>query len=425
MKKIILFFAILIGITALAHPMPNSVIALDVHSKTISCELQLPLKELQFAVPYDVTENTKVVLEKHQEDLSKYIISHFSIIGSNGEKWDMKIDKMQISRSEQLATGKFEELIVNLSILPKNTDDIRNFAIQYDAIVHQVVTHKILVTIRNDWENGKIGENNTDIGTITTDFNTNKVPVFKVNLAKGSQWKGFKSMVILGMKHIAEGTDHLLFILVLLLSAPLIAQRGNWTQFGGTPYSLKRIFKIVTAFTIGHSITLIIGSFGWINPNSKIVEIVIAFSILVTAIHAIKPIFPNKELYVAAVFGLIHGMAFATVLKELNLETNKLVLSLLGFNIGIELMQLLVIILVMPWLMILSPFKIYKWVRIFGAILAAIAALAWMAERITGRGNIVSVYLLTNTHLFVWGIIGLALFSIVYFQVNKRNIQTQ
>lgn len=422
MKKLILFFVILSSTTLFAHPMPNSVIALDVNSKSINCELQLPLKELQFALPFDVTKNTNDLLKNHQHELSRYIFSHFNIQGSNGEKWSMTIKKMGLAKAEQTATGLYQELTVTILIQPNANDDIRTFTINYDAIVHQVVNHRILVTVRQDWENGQFGENNPEIGTIGIDIDNNKAFPFKVNLAKGSNWKGFKSMVNLGMKHISEGTDHLLFLLVLLLSAPLLSNGKKWTQTGGTKYSLIRILKITFAFTVGHSITLLIGTLGLLEIPSKPIEIVIAISILVTAIHAVKPIFAHKEIYIACGFGLIHGLAFATILSDLNLETNKLILSLLGFNIGIELMQLFVTILVMPWLLLLSPYKIYKWIRIIGSLISITAAIAWIIERYTEKSNFISSFLQNNPNYGILVILGLALFAITFkFKVKSSN----
>ena len=418
-KKTLLFMFFIFSTIALSHPMPSSVIVLDVKSKSIHCELQLPLKELQFAVPFDVTMNTVHLLKNHERELSKYILSHLSIQGNSGDKWDVRIEKMNVLKTEQEATGKYEELIVQLVITPKKTNNLREFSIHYDAILHQVVTHRALVIIRQDWENGKIEEDNTEIGAINVDINTLKVNPFKVNLAKGSNWNGFKSMVNLGMKHISEGTDHLLFLLVLLLSAPLLSINNNWIRSGGIKYALIRILKIATAFTIGHSITLLIGSFGLINPNAKLVEVCIALSIVITSIHAIKPIFPNKEIYVASSFGLIHGLAFATILTNLNLDTNKLIVSLLGFNIGIEIMQLFVIVLVMPWLLILSTYRIYKWIRIFGGIFAGIVSMAWAIERYTEKSNSISTYLENTSTYSLWFVVGLASFTIVYTLTRK------
>jgi HupE / UreJ protein len=419
MKKLIFLFALLSCAALFAHPMPNSVIALDVRSESITCELQLPLKELQFALPFDVTKNTDDLLKNHQHELSKYILSHFNIQGTNGEKWRMTIKKIGLAEAEQTATGLYQELTVTILIQPNANDDIRTFTINYDAIVHQVINHRILVTVRQDWENGQLGGDNPEIGTISIDIDSNKVHPFKVNLAKGSNWKGFKSMVNLGIEHISEGTDHLLFLLVLLLSAPLLSNGKKWAQTGGTKYSLIRILKITFAFTIGHSITLLIGTFGLLEIPSKFIEIVIAISVLVTAIHAVTPIFANKEIYIASGFGLIHGLAFATILSDLHLGTSKLALSLLGFNLGIELMQLFVILIIMPWLLLLSPYKIYKWIRVIGALLAGILSIAWAIERYTEKPNFISIHLETLPNYSIMIISGFACFTIFYIAGRK------
>jgi hypothetical protein len=189
-------------------------------------------------------------------------------------------------------------------------------------------------------------------------------------------------MVGLGIQHIAEGTDHLLFLLVLLLPAPLLVRQKRWDTYGGMKYSIIRLLKIVTAFTIGHSITLVAGASGWLRLPGQPIEVLIAISILVSAIHALRPIFSGKEAYVAAGFGLIHGMAFAGTLANLDLDTARMGLSILGFNIGIELMQLFVIAITAPWLILLSRTARYTPIRITGAILAAIAASVWVIQRV-------------------------------------------
>jgi HupE / UreJ protein len=209
---------------------------------------------------------------------------------------------------------------------------------------------------------------------------------------------------------------------VLLLPAMLLVNGKQWGQFGGTKYSVVRLLKIVTAFTIGHSITLLIGAFGWLRLPTQPVEILIAFSILISAIHAIYPIFPGKEIYIAAGFGLVHGLAFASVLANLNLDAGAMALSILGFNIGIELMQLFVVIITVPWLILLSKTAVYKWVRIAGAIFAAIASLAWIAERSWGKANFITIliqHIVPNTY---WAVILLAVsaFAVFAWQINKN-----
>jgi hypothetical protein len=154
---------------------------------------------------------------------------------------------------------------------------------------------------------------------------------------------GLLSLFHLGIRHIAEGTDHLLFLLVLLLPAPLGVVGSRWAGVTGVRRSLLRILRIVTAFTVGHSITLGLAAFGFVHVPSRPVEVLIAVSILVSAVHALRPIFPGKEAAIAAFFGLFHGLAFASTLSDLGLARWERVAGILSFNLGIETMQIAVV----------------------------------------------------------------------------------
>ena len=132
---------------------------------------------------------------------------------------------------------------------------------------------------------------------------------------------GFSSLYRLGVRHIADGTDHLLFLLTLLLPAPLLVCGTRWGGVANTRNSALRILKIVTAFTIGHSVTLALAALGFVHVPSRPVEVLIAVSILVSAIHALRPLFPGREAGLAAFFGLIHGLAFAATLAEFGAGT--------------------------------------------------------------------------------------------------------
>lgn len=414
MKRLTLLLLIIFSVNCFGHPMPNSVVLFDVKSNKIVCELQLPLKELQPAVPFDVTTNLDSLLKNHEAELRSYILSHFHIKGESQNNWLLMITNLRLAKAEQTATGVYQELIAEIVIAPVSDENIRNFTIYYDIIMHQVVNHRAILTVRQDWDNGQVGDQHSEIGTIAMDTRLLKVFPVKINLSEGNNWKGFKSMVTLGMQHISEGTDHLLFLLVLLLSAPLLSDGKKWIGSGTTHYTVIRILKITFAFTLGHSITLILGTIGLLQVNPKPIEILIAVSILITAIHVIKPLFPSREVFIASGFGLLHGLAFATTLVNLNLETGKLALSLLGFNIGIEVMQIIVIVLVMPWFIILSKYGIYKPIRLMGATLAVIASIAWLCERYYDTSNFISDAILTGSKYSLWVIFVLAVFTMLY-----------
>ena len=206
---------------------------------------------------------------------------------------------------------------------------------------------------------------------------------------QGFTWSGFAGAFRLGVHHIAEGTDHLLFLLTLLLPAPLLALAGRWNGRTAVRHSLTQILRIVTAFTLGHSLTLAFSGLGLVHLPSRPVEVLIAVSILVSAIHAMRPVFPGREAIIAASFGLIHGLAFASALNELGVTGWYRLISVFGFNLGIEAMQLAVITVTLPALLLLSRTRFYSAFRIAGAAFACVASCAWIVERVLGQPNLI------------------------------------
>ena len=411
LTAILLLFSTVNGV---GHPMPHSIFILDVKGGNIYAELKMPLKELQFVIPFDVTEQTENLLEdERRNQLSDYFLIHIRPKSLNGLDWKVEILDMLLEETEQESTGKYKELTLHLSMQPPSGESVRNFKLYYDAILHQVVTHKIFVNLRLDWQSGRIDDKELSLGLIELSIADNNIKPMQINLEEGSRWKGFVAMVCLGIGHIAEGIDHLLFLLVLLLPVTLKAEYGHWATFAGTRKSVWSIFKIVTAFTVGHSFSLLLGAKQWVILPQQPVEIVIAITIFITAIHALRPIFPNKEVIVAIMFGLIHGLAFSTVISEMNLDTNELSYSILGYNIGIELMQIFVLVLTIPWIVILSKNNHFRWIRIIGAILAIIISVAWMTERYTMKSNIVSSTIETASNQGKWLVLMLFLFAMV------------
>lgn len=399
-----------------AHQTPSTIVLLDVNPKAVSVELQLPLGELELAFGHEITKDPEHLIERFGSQLKEYLLAHIHPMTEKNKPWIVEVTNMIVGKAEQTGSGPYQEITVQLVLIPPTGESTRKFIFDYDVIMHQLVTHSALVSIRSDWELGQTNKEPVKAGVIRVDTQSSLIYPLEINLEKGGNWwTGFKGMFFLGMEHIREGTDHLLFLLVLLLPAPLVINRKQWGNFGGTKYSIMRLLKIVTAFTIGHSVTLLIGASGWVNLPVKPVEILIAVSILISAIHAIYPIFPNKEVYVAAGFGLVHGLAFATVLSVLNLDAGVMALSILSFNIGIEIMQLFVVILIIPWLILLSQTPVYKWVRVVWALLAGIASLAWISERVFEKPNKISILIQNNYGLAPWGIFMLALFSLTIF----------
>lgn len=143
----------------------------------------------------------------------------------------------------------------------------------------------------------------------------------------------------------------------------------------------------MTAFTVGHSITLLLGALGLLRLPDALVEFLIEASIAVSAIHALRPIFPGREYVIAVGFGLMHGASFATVISGLGLDPWDMALGIGGFNLGIEAMQLIVVLATMPWLILLAATRAYPAFRTVGGCFALVASISWMVDRASSLSN--------------------------------------
>lgn len=371
---------------ASAHPMPHSVVLLDVHADRIAAELEIPVQDLGLAAGLDLTSDPQQVVAVSASQVRSYLTQHVRPTTTDGRLWSVQIGGLSVSDAEQTSTGPYSELDAELVLTPPAGADIRSFTFDYDVVVGQVVTHTVLVAVRQDWATGQTGDaDGRELGVIRIDPRTMTIAPLQVDLDHGSAWRGFLGMLSLGGHHIAEGTDHLLFLLTLLLPAPLLVAVGRrrWGAAAGARNAAGAITRITLAFTVGHSVTLASSALGRLELPDRPIEAAIAISILVSAAHAVRPLFPGREAVVAGLFGLVHGMAFSLTLAELDLSTGQLVISLLGFNLGIELVQLLVVALTLPALVLLArSAPVYRWVRTAGAVVAGVAAAGWLADRL-------------------------------------------
>ena len=404
----------------LAHQSPNTNILLDVNTKMVAMELQIPIPELALSFNQDILKDPANIVKDYGDELTAYLYAHIHAYTRMADPWHMVITGMHMDKGTQLLSGPpFWELRVQVELQPDNDEDTRNFTLDYDVVMHQVINHKAMISVRNDWENGIVTDKPVEVGVIERDMQTMRIKPFEVDLKKGSSWKGFAGMFSLGMEHIRTGTDHLLFILTLLLPACLLANGKKWGSYGGLNYSVFRLLRIVTAFTIGHSITLLIGTLGITTIPSQFIEIMIAVSILVSAVHAIVPLFYGKEIFIALGFGLIHGLAFSQTLQNLHLGSTDLALSVLGFNLGIEAMQIAVIAATIPWFIIMSRTPWFRFVKTILAVGVSLAAIGWIMQRVTGVDNVVNKT--TDRWLLFspWPILALFLLSLIMVGLEK------
>ncbi|MFT4024447.1 MAG: HupE/UreJ family protein [Flavihumibacter sp.] len=421
MRLLLLVLAFVLPGVAFAHQAPTTIVLVDVSPSTVSLELQLPVPELELAFGNDIGKDPEHLVARFGAQLKEYLLAHIHVYRQRELPWQAAVDELHMAKGYYPENGlPYWELIASVAITPPAGVSTRRFTLDYDVIMHQVINHAAFVSVRNDWEAGNTGGNAADAGVIRWDGRDNVIHPLNINLAEGSWFNGARHMLAEGMEHIKTGTDHLLFLLVLLLPSMLLVKNKRWAAFGGVKYSAFRLFKIVSAFTVGHSLTLIAGTLGWVHIASQPVEICIAASILVSAVHAIVPLFYGREIYVAGAFGLVHGLAFASVLSALHLSGGPLVLTLLAFNTGIECMQLLIVLLLMPWLILLSTTRVYTLFRVVLALLAAAAAIGWLTERISGHDNIISRFMQSEWLVHKGIIVFFALLCVTLYTICRN-----
>lgn len=188
----------------------------------------------------------------------------------------------------------------------------------------------------------------------------------------------FSSFVVEGIWHIWAGLDHVLFLVCSIL--PAVFPRRSPAE--SLRSAAREVLEIVTAFTLAHSITLVISAVGFVQLPSRIVETAIALSVVVAAMNNLLRAI-DARWAVAFALGLLHGFGFSSVLVDLGLPSSELVGSLLGFNLGVEIGQMAIVVAVLPVLYIIRRTYAYQAVLWAGSGLTAVIAAIWTVQRMS------------------------------------------
>ena len=390
-----------ISLPAWAHSMYQAAILLDFHVATVDAELQLPVERLQAALSTQLSPQT---MEQERAAIADYILGNFSADFPGGAKF--RVDLVDPPHFSTIERAPY--VVAHLRLIPPAGANADLFELHCGVPLDRVRSQVVLVSVHTDWRTSTFANDPQLVGVLRGDNRS-----VRIDRRQGNWWRGFSSVFQLGMRHIAEGTDHLLFLLVLLFPAPLLVRDSKWAGSLGLRRCLLQIGKIVTAFTMGHSVTLAAGAMNLIHVPSRPIEVLIAVSILVSAVHALRPLFPGREAVIAGCFGLVHGMAFASTLAELGLGRWDRVASIFGFNLGIEAMQLVVVAIALPSLILLSRTRLYPSIRMVGAVFAGVVAIAWIAQRLWDLPNPADAFVMALAQQAAWIAIGLTLLGLI------------
>lgn len=345
-------------LSAQAHPAKASAVELDIGVSTVGVHLEVPRDQLEMATS-DLGEAA----------LATYVVEHLQVVDDDGA--------LLVAGAPILAWGVVDEqphLLVDLELATADGGTLEGFTLRDDVVLHQVVSHKIFVSVVSDpWMEGSDA---TLIGVLRygrDEVVLDRKPPAATALASGA--------FVTGAEHILVGPDHLLFLLTLLLVAPMRIEDGRWRVRGSWRDIALATSGVITAFTVGHTTTLFLAATGVVHPPMGLIEVAIAASIGLGAIHAIRPLWRRAELVLALGFGLVHGLAFAEDLVGLGIDLRSMLWTLLGFNLGVEAVQLVLAAAFVPLVALAHQPRVAR-LRPALAWVALAAATFWTVERL-------------------------------------------
>lgn len=368
-----------------AHTNDQSYLYLDITENHLGGRAEFPFVDVRSVLGLSLegsTEEVEAELAANQQRLQDYAADHLEI-GSAGTTLRLDYLDVEILESDE---DWAEYVVVPFVARLAGQEPPRSLEVRFDPFFDEIEGRDALLLIGNDWNAGVI--DNADEVLVGFDADTR---ARTVDLEAHSWWKNLTASVGIGLDHIRTGPDHILFVFVLLLPAVLVFTvgstpadaSGSWApghSFGG---GLWRVLKIATMFTVAHSITFTLAGLDLIPlPPAIVVESIIAASIAAAALHNLWPLAPNREWALAFVFGLFHGLGFASLVSSLDVSRSTQLVSLLGRNIGIEIGQVIVILLAFPALFLARRLRYYRPFYTVASIALAVVATGWLIERL-------------------------------------------
>jgi len=360
---------------AIAHKASDSYLALQLDGTRLSGQWDIALRDLDLVLDLDQDRNGAIdwgEVRRRHPDIAAYALAHLDLTtgSASSARCALSVMAHQIDRHSD---GHYAVLKLG-GECPGGADTV---TLKYSLLFDQDAQHRGLLKLsRGSAADGGAPDVISAVFPID-----NATQSFRLAATDGTL-RRFATYVADGIKHIAIGFDHILFLVALLLPAVLVRKPDGWVPVQQPRAALWAVFGIVSAFTVAHSITLSLAVLDVVQLPSRWVETGIAASVLLTAVDNLWPFLPRRRWMVAFAFGLLHGFGFAAVLLDLKLPAGALLLSLSGFNLGVEIGQLLIVSLLMPLAYVTRQRIGYlRFALRTGSVVIAAVATGWMLER--------------------------------------------
>lgn len=361
-----------VSVSANAHAPDQSYIFVRLYDDSLQGRVEMTVADLNAALELGLPEDGSVTTEAlavHLADIRNYFGRHVKL-GADGPPEALSFDRFDIHTQP---LGQYLQAYFELGGRSERPKEI---TAEMSVLLDERPSHRGMLVVEHNWQTGTFNDEANVVMVFSPDSRTQTYQV------DGSKWQGFMAMIGQGSHHIWIGIDHILFLLALLLPAVVTRVNGRWAPVDRFRDAAWNVFKIVTVFTVAHSITLSAAVLGALTLSSRIVESIIALSIAIAAFDILKPLFGNKITWIVFGFGLFHGFGFASVLGDIGIGGEYLVQTLLGFNLGVEVGQLVIVAAAFPVLFLLRKTSLYlKWVLPLGAAALIAIAIYWFIER--------------------------------------------
>ncbi len=346
-----------------AHVASNSFYDLTVRGSAVEGSIELAVRDTELAVGVDANHDGRITwgeLRAAESSIKRYLQQHLVIWG------DQRICPLVLGQLQ--VNSRVDGNYAWLAMSARCSGTVTTLQLDYDVLAGADPSHRGLLKV--------------SAGAVTQTAVLEAGHITQLQLARSDRWRTFKEYLAAGIEHIWSGIDHLLFLLSLLLPAVLVRRQDRWEAVEHARPAFMGILQVVTAFTLAHSITLSLAAFNVIHLPSRLTESVIAASIIVAALNNLIPVVTDARARIAFAFGLLHGFGFASVLAELGLPAGARALALVSFNLGIEVGQLAVVVLVMPLAYSARRAAIYRRALLpAGSMAIAAIALVWFIQR--------------------------------------------
>lgn len=367
LKSLALLLAVLLPAAAWPHSASNAYLWLhsDPASQVINGRLELALRDLDYAISLDTNNDHSLTwgeVRTQQTVLFGYALDRVHLRNAGSD--------CPVSPGQVLIDHHADEAYWVLRFNANCVTTVSSLQVDYHLLFDLDPQHRGLASLElGDSVQNAVFSPQQAQQTFTAGGN--------------SRIQQFREFLFDGIHHLTTGYDHMLFLFCLLIVVVVKRDRaGHWLPVPRFGQALGDTLKLVTAFTVAHSLTLGLATTGLISLPSRWVEVAIATSVLAVALNNLAPIFRGRGWWVALFLGLIHGFGFATVLQGLGNNGHGWLLSLIAFNLGVEIGQLMVVAAVLPLLYLLRGWLLYPGVVIrSGSVIASVIATTWIVQR--------------------------------------------